>query len=132
MYLPIRLTNFDAGKYLYPMAALIFKICHEAEWRDAEAAGVYRGSAKDKADGFLHFSTDEQLAVTLNRYYATADDLLLIAVDGDALGGTLKFETSSGGALYPHLYGELPLTAVRWVRSIPCGPNGEFLLPDPL
>ena len=62
------------------MAALIFKICDRAEWNVAIALGAYRGSAKDRQDGFLHFSTKEQLPGTLQRYYAGADDLLLVAV----------------------------------------------------
>jgi len=99
-------------------AVLIFKICHNAEWREAEAAGVYHGSAKDRADGFLHFSTAEQLAGTLARHYADANDLVLVAVDTDAWGPALKFEPSRGGALFPHLYGALPLSAVKWTRPI--------------
>gem|GEM_PF-4677484 len=57
---------------------LIFKIVHNDEWRAAEAAGIYRGSAKDQADGFLHFSTEDQLIGTLTRYYADAEDLVLV------------------------------------------------------
>lgn len=97
---------------------LIFKICHSAEWKAAEAVRVYHGSAKDRADGFLHFSTAEQLTGTLARYYADAHDLVLVAVDADALGPALKFEPSRDGALFPHLYGPLPLSAVKWVREI--------------
>ena len=111
------------------MAALIFKICKRSEWAGVSAAGIYRGSAKDKADGFLHFSTEEQLVGTLNRYYADADDLLLVAVDADALGKALKHEPSTAGALYPHLYGDLPLAAVIWSRPIGRNTKGEFLLP---
>ena len=110
---------------------LVFKIVHAPEWRSAEATGTYGGSARDRADGFLHFSNADQVLGTLKRHYADADDLLLIAVDADALGGALKFELSSGGAHYPHLYAQLPLTAVKRVSAIARGPNREFLLPDP-
>jgi uncharacterized protein (DUF952 family) len=108
---------------------LIFKICHSFEWREAEAVGAYRGSAKDRADGFMHFSTAEQLVGTLTRYYADAQDLVLVAVDAAALGPALKFETSRDGALFPHLYGALPLTAVKWVRDIGRNADGGFVLP---
>jgi uncharacterized protein (DUF952 family) len=107
----------------------IFKICHKAEWREAEAVGVYHGSAKDRTDGFLHFSTVEQLMGTLTRYYADAHDLVLVAVDPAALGLALKFEPSRDGALFPHLYGALPLTAVKWVRDIGRNADGNFALP---
>jgi uncharacterized protein (DUF952 family) len=107
---------------------LIYKIVHAAEW--AAASGNYAGSAKDRADGFLHFSTAEQIPGTLARYYADADDLVLVAVDADALGAALKFEPSRDGALFPHLYAPLPLSAVRWVRAITRDAQGAFVLPD--
>jgi uncharacterized protein (DUF952 family) len=107
---------------------LIFKICHAAEWRDA--GHEYAGSAKDRADGFLHFSTAEQLAGTLARYYADADDLVLVAVDSEALGAALKFEPSRDGAPFPHLYGALPASAVKWVRPITRDGTGAFVLPS--
>jgi uncharacterized protein (DUF952 family) len=107
----------------------IFKIVHAEEWRAAEGAGIYCGSAKDGADGFLHFSTEEQLMGTLMRYYADADDLVLVSVDAEALGDALKFEPSTAGALYPHLYGHLQISAVKWARPIGRGAGGEFQLP---
>ncbi len=76
---------------------MIFKIVHAKEW---PAEGDYGGSAKDRADCFLHFSTAEQLIGTLTRYYAGADDLLLVAVDAEALGDALKYEKSRDGALF--------------------------------
>lgn len=111
------------------MAGLIFKICDRREWDAAVASGVYGGSAKDKADGFLHFSIEEQLMGTLTRYYANADDLVLVAVGADAFGDSLKYEPSTAGDLYPHLYGNLPLTTVKWSRPIGRDAAGKFLLP---
>jgi uncharacterized protein (DUF952 family) len=107
---------------------LIFKICHAAEWRGA--GDEYAGSAKDRADGFLHFSTAEQLAGTLARYYADTDDLVLVAVDAEALGAALKYEASRDGALFPHLYAPLPVSAVRWVRPITRDDVGAFIVPS--
>jgi uncharacterized protein (DUF952 family) len=108
---------------------LIFKVVHEQEWRDAESAGLFHGSAKDRADGFLHFSTAQQLGGTLDRYYAGADDLLLVAVDTGALGTALRFEPSRDGALFPHLYGDLALAAVHWTRPLLRDAAGSFVLP---
>lgn len=100
------------------MTALIYKICPAAEWAEAGRDGVYTGSAKDRADGFLHFSTAEQVPGTLERYYSGADDLVLVAVDPTPLDAALKYEPASNGALYPHLYASLPLTAVKWAKPI--------------
>jgi uncharacterized protein (DUF952 family) len=95
---------------------LIFKILHEVEWREAQHAGVYHGSTKDKQDGFLHFSTEEQLDGTVAKYYGGQSGLVLVAVDPETLGTALKYEPSRGGELFPHLYGSLPLDAVLWTR----------------
>lgn len=110
---------------------MIYKICHQGEWNAARDSHAYEGSAKDRADGFLHFSTAEQLAGTLARYYADADDLVLVAVETQALGPTLRFETSTGGARYPHLYAPLPLSAVQWALPIARDKDGGFVLPAP-
>jgi uncharacterized protein (DUF952 family) len=97
----------------------IYKICERAAWREAENAGLYRGSAVDERDGFIHFSTAAQVAETAAKHFAGQTGLMLIAVDGGALGGALKWEVSRGGALFPHLYGALPVAAVRWARPLP-------------
>ncbi|HEV2560834.1 MAG TPA: DUF952 domain-containing protein [Rhizomicrobium sp.] len=111
---------------------LIFKIVHRVEWETAARGGEYAGSAKDRADGFLHFSTAKQLMGTLERYYASEKDLVLVAVNEDLLGSTLKYEPSRDGALFPHLYAPLPGSAVKWVREIGRDLNGGFVLPlDP-
>ncbi len=89
--------------------ATIYKICERAQWRAAEAAGQFRGSAVDERDGFIHFSTAAQLAETAAKHFAKASDLMLVAVDAAALGAELKWERSRGGDLFPHLYAALPL-----------------------
>jgi uncharacterized protein (DUF952 family) len=98
--------------------ALIYKILRAVEWRDAERDGVFRGSPDDKRDGFIHFSTAEQTFGTYEKYFPGQSGLVLAAIDLDALGAALKWEPSRGGALFPHLYGDLPLSAVRWSRPL--------------
>ena len=108
---------------------LIFKIVPRADW---EAAGeTYEGSAHDRADGFLHFSTGPQLAETLRLYYAGQENLVLVAVDLAALGAALKYEHSpSRNEDFPHLFGPLPRTAVRWVKPITKDAAGTFVIPQ--
>jgi uncharacterized protein (DUF952 family) len=109
-------------------AELIFKLVPRAEW-EAES-GDYHGSAHDRADGFLHFSTAAQLPQTLRLYYADADDLMLVAVDAAALGAALRWDHSaSRGEDFPHLYSALPCDAIKWARSITRGSDGQFILP---
>jgi uncharacterized protein (DUF952 family) len=107
---------------------LIFKVVPRAEWQ--ASSGDYHGSAHDRADGFLHFSTAPQLPETLRRYYAGQDDLMLVAVDAGALGAALKWEYSaSRGEDFPHLYGPLSCDAMKWARPIAKDAAGHFMLP---
>ena len=107
---------------------LIFKIVARADWQSG--SGDYHGSAHDQADGFLHFSTEAQLAETLQRYYAGQDDLILVAVDAGALGAALKWEYSpSRGEDFPHLYSALSCHAMKWARPIAKGAAGNFIIP---
>jgi len=115
---------------LNPHAALIFKIVPRAEW-EAES-GDYHGSAHDKRDGFLHFSTAAQLSETLRRHYAGQEDLMLVAVAAEALGAGLKWEySSSRDEDFPHLYAPLSPDAIKWARPIGKDASGEFVLPLP-
>ena len=106
---------------------LIFKIAGAAEWRAAEAAGVFTGAAVDRADGYIHFSTAAQVAETAAKWFAGRDDLVLAAIDAEALGTDLRWEPSRGGALFPHLYASLPFSAVRWTRALPLGADGRHI-----
>jgi uncharacterized protein (DUF952 family) len=110
----------------------IYKICTASEWREAEQAGAYRGSTVDLKDGFIHFSTAEQAVETAAKWFAGQHDLVLVAVDADALGDRLKWEPSRGGALFPHFYGELPLAAVRRRDALPLADNGRHRFPEDL
>lgn len=110
--------------------SLIYKICTATEWREAEAAGLYKGSAVDRRDGFIHFSTASQAQETAAKWFAGQRDLVLVAVDADVLGDKLKWEPSRGGALFPHLYGDLPLAAVRSRVPLPLDEAGRHVFPD--
>jgi uncharacterized protein (DUF952 family) len=107
----------------------IYKICTVSEWHGAEQAGAYRGSAVDRKDGFIHFSTAEQVPKTASKWFAGQRDLVLVAVDGDALGARLKWEPSRGGALFPHLYGDVELSAVLRVDPLPLDAHGRHVFP---
>ena len=111
------------------MPDFIYKICPEPLWRAAEAAGRFDGAPVDLADGFIHFSTAAQLRETAARHFAGQADLVLVTVDAVSLGSGLRHEPSRGGDLFPHLYGELPIAAVRNVQRLPLGPDGAHVFP---
>lgn len=102
----------------------IYKILSRGEWTAAEAAGRFAGSAVDRQDGFIHFSTAAQAQETARRHFAGQADLVILEVEGDDLGAALKWEASRGGDLFPHLYGELDTGLVRWVREAPLDAAG--------
>lgn len=109
---------------------LIYKICSKTEWGHAKCKGVFEGSAVDLADGFIHFSTAEQVRETARKHFSGQDDLVLIAVNGASLGPELKWETSRGGQLFPHLYADLRLSSALSVRPLPLDEKGDHIFPD--
>lgn len=102
----------------------IYKILTGAEWAAAQAAGRYEGSAVDRQDGFIHFSTGAQAAETARRHFAGQADLVVLAVDADELGADLRWEPSRSGDLFPHLYGPLDVARVQTVTTAPLGTDG--------
>jgi uncharacterized protein (DUF952 family) len=108
---------------------IIYHLAREAGWRDAQRTGTYRGTAEDRADGFLHFSTGGQVAESAARHRKGETDLILVAVESEALGDALRWEPSRGGALFPHLYGALPVASVRWTQPLPLGDDGLHRFP---
>jgi uncharacterized protein (DUF952 family) len=112
------------------MSQMIYKILPKSLWTEATATGSFRGSPLDLKDGFIHFSTAEQVRETAARHFAGVADLLLVAVDADVLGTALEWEPSRGGALFPHLYAPLAVKLASWVKPLPIGPDGGHLFPD--
>jgi uncharacterized protein (DUF952 family) len=108
----------------------IYKICSASAWREAERQGVYRGSADDARDGFIHFSCAPQVAETAKKHFSGQTGLFLVEVDADVLGDALRWEPSRNGELFPHLYGELDLGAVTGVRELRARSDGTHDIPE--
>lgn len=109
---------------------IIYHMCRAEEWQDALGLGRYEGSSQDKADGFIHFSTAAQVRTSAAKHRTGQTGLVLLTVKADGLGDILKWEASRGGALFPHLYGSLPVVAVLQVDDLPLGDDGLHLFPD--
>jgi uncharacterized protein (DUF952 family) len=97
----------------------IYKILRAAEWAELDSRGETAGAPIDVADGYVHFSTADQVAETAARHFAGQDGLILAAFDTDALGDALVWEPSRGGALFPHLYCPLRRADVLWHAPLP-------------
>jgi len=112
------------------MAEPLYKICPEAALKEARQNGRFDGSADDARDGFIHLSAGHQVTGTLAKYFAGQRDLVLLAIDPDRLGERLRWETSRGGELFPHLYGPLDLAHVISVEPLAVQEDGSHRLPE--
>ncbi len=115
-------------------AAVVFKIATRAEWDATRRTGAFPGSAADVRDGFIHLSDASQVRATAERHFAGMRDLVLLDVDMAVLAsvapGALRWEPSRGGALFPHVYGPLPLAAIVRARALPLGADGVHVFPE--
>jgi uncharacterized protein (DUF952 family) len=125
-----KITRDSSGKQDARHVRMIYKICPASAWREAERQGVYRGSADDIRDGFIHFSLPSQVAETAKKHFFGQTGLFLIAVDADALGDELRWEPSRNDELFPHLYGELDLGAVTGVLDMRARSDGYHDIPE--
>ena len=109
---------------------LIYKILLPSEWADFEAAGRFDGSPFDRRSGFIHCSSREQVSGTARRVFGEEPVLVVVAVDAQALGESLRWEAASDGGLFPHVYAPLPLSAVAGVYSVAGAPSVDEVLPQ--
>ena len=110
--------------------SLIYKICNVNVWEKAKAEGQFTGAEIDLRDGFIHFSTAEQLGETLRLHFEGVENLLLLTIDGGELD--VKWEPARTGKLFPHLYDILPLSAVLRINPILLDDDGRHILPSQL
>ena len=112
------------------MSDIAYKIIDAADWRAALAEGRYDGAPVDLADGYIHMSTQDQLAETARRHFAGRTALMVLDVDLTRLADDVVWEPSRGGALFPHLYAALPVAAVTAVRALSVSDAGEMIFED--
>ena len=98
------------------MTSAAFKILTAQQWAQFEEDGVFHGAPVDVADGYIHLSTADQLQGTLDKHFAGQAGLVIVEVDLEMLGDDVRWEVSRGGALFPHVYGVLPASAVVGIK----------------
>lgn len=109
---------------------MIYKICPKEAWDTARETGSFTGMPVDLEDGYIHFSSADQVAETAAKHFGGQDGLVLVAVDEERLGDALKWEPSRGGDLFPHLYGDFPVSLAAWIEPLPRGADGVHIFPD--
>ena len=107
----------------------IYKICTKLELNEAKDKKEFKGSKKDLDDGFIHFSSEEQVEGTLKKYYSNQAELILLKVDTLKLNH-LIWEQASDGNMFPHLYSTLDLSDVVEEIKISLRDDGSHVLPD--
>jgi uncharacterized protein (DUF952 family) len=105
----------------------IFHITSRSHWQQVLEIGVYEAESL-KNQGFIHFSTFEQMLATANRFFLGQSDLVLLCVEPQKLQAELKFEEVPGVGIFPHLYGVLNLDAVEEIVDFEPNTEGRFEL----
>ena len=113
-----------------PEPELVYKVATRDLVEAAQSSGWFLGMPIDEKDGYIHLSSAEQLAKTLELHFAGQKGLTLLAVRAQDVRDALKWEPSRGGALFPHLYGDLPMAAVAWAEDIEVDAEGRCALPE--
>ena len=106
----------------------IFKIIDVKEWQKVKQSETYLGSSKDIEDGYIHFSGEDQVKGTLEKYYSKQENLVLLKVETLKLDH-LIWEQASDGNMFPHLYSSLDLSNVVDEYEITIGEDGSHNLP---
>ena len=114
---------------------MLYRIAAAADWQHAQQTGFF-ASADLAAEGFIHSSEAYQILETARLYYAGRADLVLLEWDEDALAAAqvrvAREWVASRQQHFAHVFGPVPLAAVR--RTWPFAPdaNGVFQLPQAL
>ena len=109
----------------------IYKVLTLDQWADFQASDAFSGSPVDVADGYIHLSCASELKATLDKWYAEQTTVVLLQIEAAAIEAGLNYEVSRGGVEFPHLYADLPLSAVGTVWLV-SPEEGGYRLPTDL
>ncbi|HKT85508.1 MAG TPA: DUF952 domain-containing protein [Novosphingobium sp.] len=101
-----------SGERAFSTETVAYKVLTAPQLAKLLAEGRFAGAPVDMSDGYIHLSTARQVQETLEKHFSGQTDLRIACVDLTARGDAVKWEVSRGGALFPHIYADLPLDAV--------------------
>ena len=107
---------FPADAIAVPVDQPLFHLALKGDWEQAQDSGTYQWSTRGMRlteVGFIHCSWQEQVPKTFERFYADAGEIVLLEIDPIRLNSPLRADAIPTGELFPHLYGPLPIEAVR-------------------
>ena len=100
------------------MSTRAFKILTAAQWASFAAENLFDGSPDDRADGFIHLSTADQVDGTIAKHFSGHSNLVIAEIELARLGDMVRWEPSRGGQLFPHIYGVLTMDAVVGTQAV--------------
>ena len=106
----------------------IYKICSKNNWKIAKQIGVFKGFGIDLIDGYIHFSSKDQVKETARLHFNGEKELLLLKIETKNL--EIKWEKSRNNQLFPHLHDELPLSEIVSVFELKLDENNNHLFPS--
>jgi uncharacterized protein (DUF952 family) len=121
-------SHWRRPEHRYRGTVLIYKILLPAEWAEFEATGRFDGSSFDHSSGFIHCSSRDQVAATAVRVFDQEPALVVVALDTDVLGDSVRWEQASHGGAFPHVYAPLHRDAVVAVHQVPGAQRIDDLL----
>jgi glutathione S-transferase len=111
---------FPADAIAVPVDQPLFHLALKGDWEQAQDSGTYQWSTRGMRlteVGFIHCSWQEQVPKTFERFYADAGEIVLLEIDPTRLNSPLRADAIPTGELFPHLYGPLPIEAVRSIST---------------
>ncbi len=96
---------------------MIFHIVLPEVWEKFKNEKFYEADSL-KTEGFIHCSFAQQVETVLRRYYKNAQKVLILEIEPEKLMSKLVEEPSTGGEIYPHIYGKINAEAIVSVEEI--------------
>ncbi len=90
---------------------LIYHIVTPEVWEKFNDASEYEAESL-ATENFIHCSYRHQLDGVLERYYKNQSKVLVLHINPHLLTAKLVAERSTGGEVYPHIYGKINKTAI--------------------
>ena len=90
---------------------IIYHVVTPEVWSKFKDKDFYEAESL-QTEGFIHCSFTNQIETVLNRYYEDTKKVLLLEIETEKLTSELINEPSTGGEIYPHIYGRINAEAI--------------------
>ena len=103
---------------------LLYHIVRNVAWEKSLNKGIYKPESLEK-EGFIHFSTKEQLLQSATLFFKEDTELVVLEVPAKRMKAHLKWE-EAGGGLFPHYYAKLPIELVENTQMLIRNVSGDW------